>query len=112
MFDVTAALRSLVEAGGSDLHLKVGAPPLMRLEGLLRPIDPASPPLQPPDTEAAVARLLEGQSELREGFARDGEADFAFALPGLARYRVSAFRQRGSVSIVCRAIPFPIRSLA
>ncbi len=111
MFDVTPFLRALVEMGGSDLHLKVGAPPLMRLEGLLRPVDPAAPALEPRDTEAAVALLLGGHDDLREAFARDGEADFAHAIPGFARYRVNAFRQRGSVSVVCRAIPFTIRSL-
>jgi twitching motility protein PilT len=111
VFDVTTALRTLVEAGGSDLHLKVGAPPLMRLEGLLRPIDPAAAALGPQDTQDAVVRLIDGNIELREAFARDGEADFAFSIAGFARYRVNAFRQRGSASVVCRAIPFTIRSL-
>ena len=74
MLDVDAVLRQLIQVEGSDLHLKVGAPPLMRLEGLLRPVDPAAPPLGPRDTEAAVALLLEGHDELREAFARDGEA--------------------------------------
>jgi twitching motility protein PilT len=111
VFDVTSALRALIDLGGSDLHLKVGAPPLMRLEGLLRPLDPQAPALGPQDTLAAVAHLLEGQPELRAAFERDGEADFAYALPGLARYRINAFRQRGSVSLVSRAIPFTIRAL-
>ncbi|MBA2637783.1 MAG: PilT/PilU family type 4a pilus ATPase [Solirubrobacterales bacterium] len=111
MFAITDALHALVRAGGSDLHLKVGAPPLMRLEGLLRPLDPTAAPLGHEDTLAAVGHLLADQPELRAAFERDGEADFSYAIPAVARYRVNAFRQRGSVSLVGRAIPFTIRAL-
>ena len=52
------------------------------------------------------------EAEKLDEFDREGEVDFAYAIPGLARFRVNAFRQRGSISIVCRAIPFTIRSVA
>ena len=110
MFDVTYALRRLIEVGGSDLHLKVGAPALARVDGLLGPLDPDTPVLGVADTEAAVDALLHDEVR-RQELATDGEADFAFAISGLARFRVNAFRQRGSLSLVCRAIPVTIKSI-
>ena len=108
-FDIDAALRYLVEHEGSDLHLKVPAPPMVRLHGDLRPIE-GTEPLSGDDTEAALEHILKDQRLLRE-FAEAGEADFSYSVPGVSRFRVNAFRQRGSVSIVCRAIPFQIRSV-
>ncbi len=110
MLDVTYALRRLIEVGGSDLHLKVGAPALARVDGLLGPLDPDTPVLEPADTEAAVHALLHDEAR-RQELATDGEVDFAFAMSGVARFRVNAFRQRGSLSLVCRAIPVTIKSI-
>jgi len=110
MFDVTNALRRLVEAGGSDLHLKVGAPALARVDGLLGPLEPGTPALAQSDTEGAVHALLNDEVR-RQELATDGEVDFAFAMSGVARFRVNAFRQRGSLSLVCRAIPVTIKSI-
>jgi twitching motility protein PilT len=108
-FDIDAALRYLVEREGSDLHLKVPAPPMVRLHGELRPIE-GTEPLDPEDTEAALEHILHDQRLLRD-FAEVGEADFSYSLAGVSRFRVNAFRQRGSVSIVCRAIPFQVRTI-
>jgi twitching motility protein PilT len=108
MLDLHAALHHLVDTGGSDLHLKVPAPPLIRAHGTLTPL-PGSETLRPEDTEAVLRSMLKDPGKLDE-FARDNEVDFAYAVEGLARFRVNAFRQRGSVSIVMRAIPFRIRS--
>ena len=108
-FDIDAALRYLVEREGSDLHLKVPAPPMVRLHGELRPIE-GTEPLGPEDTEAALEHILHDQRLLRD-FAEVGEADFSYSLAGVSRFRVNAFRQRGSVSIVCRAIPFQVRTI-
>ena len=107
--DIDAALRYLVEAGGSDLHLKVGAPPLVRVFGELEPI-PDSAPLTPTDTTGAVAHMLSDPGRLEE-FHTDKETDFSYAIEGVARFRVNAFHQRGSVSLVCRAIPVAIKTL-
>lgn len=103
MIDLDAALVQLVAAGGSDLHLKVGAPPLMRVNGMLRPVGDAGP-LAPADTERAL-ELMVADAERRAAFEAEHEADFAHAVPGLARFRVNAFRQRGTISLVLRAIP-------
>ena len=109
MFDVDAALRCLVEAGGSDLHLTVPSAPLMRLHGELTPI-PGEPPLTREDTEGVLDRLL-AEPTKREEFDAEGEADFSYPLEGCGRFRVNAFRQRGSISLVCRAIPYEIKSI-
>jgi twitching motility protein PilT len=109
MFDIDAALRTLVEQEGSDLHVKVPSPPISRVHGELRPL-PGAEPLEPEDTEAALRQILT-DARLLEDFDRDGEVDFAYSIPGLSRFRVNAFRQRGSVSIACRAIPFQVRSI-
>jgi twitching motility protein PilT len=109
VFEIDAALRTLVEAGGSDLHLKAGAPPLMRVNGGLGP-QPGSSTLCAEDTERVLAGILTGE-EHRAEFASDNEVDFAYAIEGLARFRVNAFRQRGSVSLVMRAIPTQIKTV-
>jgi twitching motility protein PilT len=109
MFDVQASLRELVEGNGSDLHLKAGAPPLFRIDGELGPRE-GDPPLQPEDTEGAVHALLHDDVKLQE-FAQEHEVDFSFEIAGVARFRINAFRQRGLISLVCRAIPHKISTI-
>jgi twitching motility protein PilT len=109
MFDLDAALRHLVEAGGSDLHLKVPSKPLIRLDGELVAI-PDSTEMDGDTTMACVRQMLDDQAKLEE-FADEREVDFAYAIPGLARFRVNAFYQRGSVSLVIRAIPINIMTI-
>jgi twitching motility protein PilT len=109
VFDLDAALHQLVEAAGSDLHLKVGSPPLMRLNGSLVPM-PDEPSLMPPDTQRVVDLILPTE-EHRAEFESDGEVDFAHGVAGLGRFRVNAFRQRGSASLVMRAIPSKIKTV-
>src|SRR6476620_7692051 len=108
MFEIDSALRTLIEREGSDLHVKVGVPPTARLHGELAPLE-GYQPLTPEDTEKAFHDIAEVRS-LTE-FEECGEADFSYAIKGLSRFRVNAFKQRGSISIVCRAIPFDIRSV-
>jgi twitching motility protein PilT len=108
MFEIDSALRTLVERQGSDLHVKVGVPPTARLHGELAALE-GYQPLTAEETEKAFNDIAEPRS--REEFAEAGEADFSYAIPGLSRFRVNTFKQRGSVSIVCRAIPFEIRSV-
>ncbi|MBX5470067.1 MAG: PilT/PilU family type 4a pilus ATPase [Thermoleophilaceae bacterium] len=109
MFDLHAALRRVIEQEGSDLHLKVPSRPLIRTHGTLEPI-PDSEPLRPEDTERVLHEMLTSEDRLEE-FAKEHEVDFAYAVPGLARFRVNAFRQRGAISLVCRAIPHTIRTI-
>ncbi|HZO61213.1 MAG TPA: PilT/PilU family type 4a pilus ATPase, partial [Solirubrobacterales bacterium] len=107
-FDLQRSLHAVVEQGGSDLHLKVPSRPLIRLQGELKPIE-ESEPLAPADTERVLREMLTASERLAE-FARDGEIDFSYTVRGLARFRVNAFRQRGSISIACRVVPFEIRA--
>jgi len=109
MFDVIHALRELVEKGGSDLHVKVDARPLYRVHGELTS-DEADDPLTPEDTEGALRELLGDPSKLQE-FEHEHEVDFSFEIPGVARYRINAFLQRGVISMACRAIPHRISTI-
>ncbi len=109
MFDVDAALRHLVEIGGSDLHLKAAASPTIRINGELRPID-GSQPLTSEDTWNTLKQIIKDPS-LFDEFERDGEADFSYSLEGVSRFRVNAFRQRGTTAIALRAIPFQVRTV-
>ncbi len=97
---VVPFLKALTELFGSDLHCKVGSPPRIRIDGSLRRLD--VPALTSEDTEAMVAEVL--RDDLRTQFAQTNEADFAYSIPGTGRYRVNAFRQRGSVGLVFRRV--------
>jgi twitching motility protein PilT len=108
-FDIDAALRYVVERDGSDLHIKVPAPPTARIDGHLSPIE-GFEALTAEDTKGALEHILKDQ-RLQDEFLEEGEADFSYSIQGLSRFRVNAFRQRGSISIVCRAIPFQVRSI-
>jgi twitching motility protein PilT len=110
MFQLEPALRRVIEMEGSDLHLKVPSHPLIRRHGRLEPI-PGSEPLAPEDTEMLLADLLGGDKEKLNEFTEDNEVDFAFGVPGLSRFRVNAFRQRGVISLVLRSIPHEIKSV-
>jgi twitching motility protein PilT len=107
---VRDALEYLCAREGSDLHMKVGSPPMIRIDGELGPI-PDADCLEPRDTEAAVAEILHDPARAEE-LRREGELDFGFSIPGLARFRVNAFQQRGSMSIVCRRIPYGVTAIA
>ena len=108
MFDIATVLRTLVEREGSDLHVKVASPPVARMHGELIPLEGFGP-LTPEDTRRAFEDIAEPRSVAE--FEADGEADFSYALPNVSRFRVNVFKQRGTISIVCRAIPFQIRSI-
>jgi twitching motility protein PilT len=110
MFELEPALRRVIEMEGSDLHLKVPSQPLIRLHGRLEPI-PGSDPLTPEDTEMVLLDLIGKDKHKLEEFTEENEVDFSFGVSGLSRFRVNAFRQRGVISLVCRAIPHEIRSI-
>jgi len=93
-------LRALVELGGSDLHCKVGSPPRVRIDGRLRKLQ--APELTAVDTESMVLEVL--REDLLDEFAKTNEADFAYSLAGVGRFRVNAFRARGSSGLVFRRV--------
>jgi twitching motility protein PilT len=102
-------LRAVVEREASDLHLKVGAPPVLRIHGALIPCDSDSSGLTPEDTQEAFEHIT--TAEQRESFARELELDFAYSIAGLARFRVNAALQRGTISLVFRQVNWRIPPL-
>ena len=91
-------LKQLVAEDASDLHVKVGSPPMIRREGRLWRMDRA--PLKPAETNVLAEALV--PTERRTRFKERGEVDFAYSAPGIGRFRVNAFSQRGSTSLVMR----------
>jgi twitching motility protein PilT len=96
-------LGRVVERGGSDLHLKVGSPPMGRIDGELLPLDDRA--LSEGDLEAVLVRVTERTPAKREHFLAHGDLDTAYVANELGRFRVNAFRQRGAVSFAFRFIP-------
>jgi len=105
---VDELLKLMVDKGASDLHLKVPSPPVLRIEGMLIPQEDLSP-LRPKDIESALEQI--STQEQREAFERDLELDFAYSVPGLARFRVNTLKQRGTLSLAFRVVPFEILSI-
>ena len=100
MLELDGLLRFAVEQGASDVHLKVGSRPRLRVDGRLRegPFDT----VEPTDTERLAAAVL--PRSRAEVFAETNECDFMYGIAGLGRFRVSAFRQRGYVGLVLRRV--------
>jgi twitching motility protein PilT len=109
MLDIDELLKVLHDREGSDLHLKVGSPPLIRVQGVLSQVENTEP-LSPEDTQDVLNAIV--PPHRKEHFEEHGEADFAYSLPGIARFRVNAFRQRGSVSLVMRLVKIGAPSIA
>ena len=102
-------LLSVIDFGGSDLHLTAGLPPMVRVNGDLRPIK-GYRKLLPKDLQELIYSML--TQKQREIFEDKLELDVSYSLPGKARFRVNVFQQRDSVGAVMRLIPFEIKSLS
>ncbi len=100
-------LQATVDEGSSDLHIRVGVPPMLRIHGALTPLD--SPPLTPEVTEALALSIM-GEDKAKE-VEQCGGADFALPFYDLARFRVSVFKERGNYGIVLRQIPSKLLTL-
>lgn len=98
----------LIERGGSDLHITAGIAPCFRINGDLKPLE-GRDRLLPVDTETLIRSIL--SDALWARFESTQELDTAYALPGVSRFRVNVYRQRGAVGAVMRAIPHKIRGL-
>ena len=106
-------LPAAVARGASDVHLKVPSPPLLRVHGALvrmQDLGDVTPAMAEDCLAAMLARLPHSAKALE--FERRGEVDFAFGLAGVGRFRVNAYRQRGSITIVLRPVPFAVPRLA
>jgi len=107
--EIVPMLAGLLECGGSDLCVKVGSPPLVRVDGELRALDAEHPTLRAADTMAILHAVLP-EARLK-AFETEHEIDFAYGVSGVGRFRANAYLQRGSVSLVFRTVPYMIRSL-
>jgi len=106
MTEMNECLRCAVEDGASDVFIVAGSPPQCRLCGHLQPMGDHR--LLPPDTERMITALYHMADRPMEAFHRQGDDDFSFAIAGLARFRVSTYRQRGSLAAVIRIVAFSI----
>jgi twitching motility protein PilT len=107
-FNFKAVLQQLVQRNASDLHLKVGRPPTLRLHGELVPLDGAS--LRPEDLKGLAEQLMTPR-QVKE-FTDNKECDFAIGVPGIGRFRCNVYQQRGSLCYAMRAIPYQAKTLA
>jgi twitching motility protein PilT len=107
--DLDNLLRRAVDLGASDVHLKLGQPPVIRIDGDLEPL-PEWPPLGENDLEAALFAVTGLSPRRREAFEESGDLDIAYSHPELPRFRVNGFRQRGAISLALRVIPSEIPS--
>jgi len=120
LFD--ALLKLMVSAGASDLHLTVGIPPVLRLNGrlqkiteadveeLLEELPAAKDPLNP-ETLKEIAAYLLREPRHKARYEEKGNADLAWSVPGLSRFRLNVYRQRGSPAVACRVLSGKIPSV-
>jgi twitching motility protein PilT len=106
--DLDELLITLVERGGSDLHLTVGIPPAIRVNGELTHLDEFAV-CEPDDLRKMLYAIM--TQKQREAFENDLELDMSYAIPGRARFRVNIFQQRDAIGSVMRVIPFEIKPL-
>src|SRR3982750_3201691 len=105
---VNDLLKIAVESGASDLHLKVGSYPMMRVRGVLSPASEEKK-LDHDDLIAMSAAVM--STAQRQKFKESQEVDLAYSVPGLGRFRCNIFQQRGTVGLVLRVIPMRIRTV-
>ena len=107
--ELNAVLSRAVQLGASDIHLKIGQPPIVRRDGELGVL-PEHPPLTDLDLEAALAVVADLAPAKLHAFHETGELDIAYTANDLPRFRVNGFRQRGSISFAFRVIPKQVPS--
>ena len=106
--DLDALLVRISDLGASDVHLKLGQPPVIRHDGLIEPLE-GEPTLSEEVLQQVVETITRSAPERQQLFASSGELDIGYECAG-KRYRVNAFMQRGAISVVCRVIPREIPS--
>ena len=104
-FDLHKVLKAAVKTGASDAHLKVGVPPMLRVDGDLRPLRDAAR-MQPEELSKVATSIMSGSQ--RERFKKNYDIDLAYGVPAVGRFRVNIFLQRGCVGLVFRVIPYKI----
>ncbi|HEX2719302.1 MAG TPA: type IV pilus twitching motility protein PilT [Gemmatimonadaceae bacterium] len=106
-FNFKAILQQMIQQNASDLHLKVGRPPTLRVNGDLAPL--ALPPMRPEDLKSLAEQVMTPK-QVKE-FAENKEADFAIGVPGIGRFRVNVYQQRGTIAYALRSIPYQAKTI-
>jgi twitching motility protein PilT len=106
--ELNEILQVALKAGASDIHLKAGLPPMFRVDGALIPLKDAR--RLPPEEIGRMALGIMNDFQ-REKYKQTNEVDLAYGVPGLGRFRVNVFQQRGTLGVVLRVIPFKIMSI-
>jgi twitching motility protein PilT len=107
-FNFKTSITEMVQRGGSDLHLKVGRPPTIRVAGDLFQLEQTA--LKPEELKALAEQIMTPR-QVKE-FAEHKEADFAIGVPGIGRFRTNVYQQRGTLAFVFRAIPYDLKTIA
>ena len=106
-FNFKQAISLMVQRNGSDLHLKVGRPPTIRVNGDLAALE--MQPLKPEDLKLLAEQIMTPR-QVKE-FAEKKEADFAIGVPGVGRFRTNIYQQRGTLAFAFRAIPYEVKTV-
>lgn len=106
--DIDKLLKLTLEKGASDLHLKVPNPPILRIDGTIDRVE-GMEPLKPQDIQDVFEQIT--SQEQRVKFEREKELDFAYSVPTLARFRVNVMKQRGTLGIAFRLVPFKVPTI-
>jgi twitching motility protein PilT len=107
-FDYKSVLQHMIQANASDLHLKVGRPPTLRVDGHMVSLE--LPPLKQEDLRSLAEQIM-APKNIKE-FSEQKESDFALAVPGIGRFRVNAYQQRGTIAYAMRTVPFQAKTIA
>jgi twitching motility protein PilT len=107
-FDYKSVLQHMIQANASDLHLKVGRPPTLRVDGHMVSLE--LPPLRQEDLRSLAEQIM-APKNIKE-FSEQKESDFALAVPGIGRFRVNAYQQRGTIAYAMRTVPFQAKTIA
>jgi twitching motility protein PilT len=107
-FDYKAVLQHMIQANASDLHLKVGRPPTLRVDGHMVALE--MPALKQEDLRSLAEQIM-APKNIKE-FSEQKESDFALAVPGIGRFRVNAYQQRGTIAYALRTVPFQAKTIA
>ena len=107
-FDYKSVLQQMVQHNASDLHLKVGRPPTLRIDGHMVSLE--LPALKQEELRSLAEQIM-APKNIKE-FSEQKESDFALAVPGVGRFRVNAYQQRGTIAYALRTVPFQAKTIS
>jgi twitching motility protein PilT len=108
VFDYKSVLQQMIQNNASDLHLKVGRPPTLRIDGHMVSLE--LPALKQEDLRSLAEQIM-APKNIKE-FSEQKESDFALAVPGIGRFRVNAYQQRGTIAYALRTVPFQAKTVS